>query len=308
MLLSCILFMSSTIALVAEPNYKGHEPDREYFLDPYIQLELKEVSGKVVLDAGCGLADWSIAAAQNGAHVCGIDIQKDLLDKAQTAIAQAGVQKGVELHHGDVATLPYEEKKFDMALSIDVGCNLPGSVATSGDHDPINSLERHFQEIARVMKEGGRLLVAAPASFGILFTDGKCSQEEVMAHIDQVLAKIGSSEDQERITSCLKELEEVQRATFVRRGERFVLVTDEKELKLGEVIWRKIPGAALPNYYHCDEEYLVAIAKAGLFCEEIKRPCFFGGVKYRDFRRESEALGEAYKDNNPFTLYYVTKK
>lgn len=320
-LFSCFLFVSSSLSLVAEPrhtpegthygmhDYKGHGPDGAHFLDPYIQQELKEVCGKVVLDAGCGLADWSIVAAKNGAQVHGVDIQKNLLDKAQIAIAQAGVQKAIELHQGDVANLPYDEKKFDVALSINVGCNLPRTMQmVSTDRYTVSGLGAHFREIARVMKEGGRLLVAAPASFGILFTDAKCNEQEVKAHIDQVLAKIGSSEDGERIVACLKELEEVHRATFVRRGERLVLVTDEKELKPGEEIWRKIPGTAVPNYYHCDEEYLVAIANAGLFCEEIKRPCFFGGVKYRNFRAQSDALGEAYKDNNPFTLYYVTKK
>jgi len=317
----CALMMGAT--LVAAPKvghtqqgtsygkheYKGHGPDGELFLDPYLNSELKNVSGHIVLDAGCGTAPWSVVAAQNGAVVCGIDIQQTMLNKAQLAVAQAGVERQVELCQGDVANLPYEAHKFDGALSVNVGCNLQRTMQIISEKQySVTGLGAHFREVERVLKDGGNLLVTAPASFGVVFTDAKSSEKAVMKHIDQVLTKIGSSQDPDVIVHHLKELDEVHRATFVQRGDKLILVTDEKQLHTGEPIWRKIPGTVVPNYYHSEEEYLVAIHNAGLKCEEIKRPCFWGNVKYKAYRAEKDELGEAYVDNHPFTIYYVTKQ
>jgi SAM-dependent methyltransferase len=296
-------------SVIQQNEYKEHGPDGELFLNPYLESELKNVSGHVVLDAGCGAAPWTAVAAQNGAVVCGIDIQPAMLEKAQLAAARAGVERQVELCQGDLANLPYEAQKFDNALSVNAGCNLQRTMQTiSADQYAVSGLGAHFREVQRVLKEGGHLLVTAPASFGVVFTDGKHSEKAVMEHIDQVLAAIGSSRDPEVIIANLKQLEEVHRATFAHRGNKLVLVTDEKELSSGEPIWRKIPAAVVPNYYHSEEEYLVAIHNAGLKCEEIKRPCFFGNVKYKAYQAEKGDLGEAYIQNHPFTIYYVTKQ
>lgn len=290
-------------------DYKGHGPDGELFLDPYIYSELTNVSGHFVLDAGCGMATWSVVAAKNGAKVHGIDLQPSMIEKAQRAVAQAGVESNIELSQGDVVNLPFEAAKFDWALSINVGCNLPGTRQMITANEFYESgLGGHFREVARVLKEGGRILVTAPASFGVVFTNGKQSERAVMNHIKQVLAKIDTSNDPNVIVNALSELNEVHRATFVRRGDKLVLVTNENQLQNGEPIWRKIPGCVVPNFYHCEEDYLVAIKNAGLTCEEVKRPCFFGPVKYKVYRAEHDELGEAYIHNHPFTIYYVTKE
>ncbi|MCH9626545.1 MAG: hypothetical protein S4CHLAM2_01670 [Chlamydiales bacterium] len=293
--LSALLMSANLFAGTAE---SGQGPDGELFLDPYLNSELKNVSGYVVLDAGCGSAPWAAVAAENGAVVCGVASQFSLLDKAQIAVARSGVERSVELCRTENVNLPYEAAKFDWALSVGVGSDQP----------PATGLNRYFQEVARVLKTEGQLFIAAPASYDVVFTDGKHTAKSVQKHIQMVLAKIGSNDDPEMIAHSLEELDEVQRATFVRRGNQLKLVTDGKELKIGEAIWRKTPTGAISNYFHSEEEYLVAIRNAGLHCEEIKRPCFFGKVKYKAYRAENDELGEAYIDNNPFTLYYVTKR
>ena len=122
---------------------------------------------------------------------------------------------------------------------------------------------------------------------------------------------IGNSEDADYISSLLNELAEVNRATFVRRGERLLLVTDERELERGEQLWRKEPDGVKMSYFHTEEEYLIAIREAGLFCEEVRRPCFFGRVKYRLYNGSlsvgDRGLGESYAEHNPFTIFTVVK-
>lgn len=202
---------------------------------------------------------------------------------------------------------------YDLALSLHKGGQLTRTIQTVSEGGmQVSGLGAHLREMADAMKIGGEAIISAPASYGIVFTDNRSKLEEVQAHIAQVLEAIGESHEAELIEKQLTTLSEVQRATFAFRNNHLTLITDEKELQIGEAIWYKTPEGAVPNFYHSEEEYLVAIHNAGLSCEEIKRPCFFGKVKYDQYRAtlpEGEVgLGEAYMTKNPFTLYYVVKK
>lgn len=247
-LMAMALWMSA-VAVAAGPynrvQYMDLGMDYELFLKPYVDEELGEISGEVLLNTGCGFA------------YC-----------------------------------PGDKKSY-----------------ISFDETELNT---HFNELSYAMKEGTRLLIAAPASYGILFTDGTQLESDVEKHIQQVLSKIGKSHDKEMITSHLATLTEVMRATFVHTAEGLKLVTDEKALSSGQQIWCKLPGTVVSGVYHSEEEYLVAFRVAGLTCEEIKRPCFFGSVKYNLWRASqglgAKTLGDAYLTHNPFTLYYVVKQ
>jgi len=245
LLTSAVAFAS--LPVVSQDISRG--TDSELFLNPFIESALKEVSGQVVVDVGCGLAPH--AAMRTNIHV------------------------------------------------------------VSQDQYQTTDFSDHFCEIANTMKEGEHLMIAAPASYGVIFTDGSRPEEAAYQHIAQVLSKIGKSEDPAVITQNLSGLDEVLRATFVFKNESLQLVTDEKDLQPGQQIWCKIPGGVISSIYHSEEEYLIAIKRAGLICEEIKRPCFFGKVKYDMWRASphvcGKSLGEAYMNNNPFTIYYAVK-
>lgn len=316
LLLSSALWMGAVV-FAASPAKISHDvgqgTDCELFLNPYIEKELKEVSGQIILDAGCGLAPHSILAAKNGASVCAFETKKQLLDQAQALVQKAGVDSQISFSMGELEKLPYATETFDLALNINAEIGEPSTTHILS-HNQYNEMGfgAHFREIARVMKEEGRLIVAAPASYDVVFSDGSRPEEAVMLHINQVVAKIGKNDDHAVITKCLSELEEVMRATFVFSEGKMKLVTNEKELRIGQHIWCKIPGGVIHSVYHSEEEYLVAIKRAGLFCEEIKRPCFFGNVKYNMWRsRQHEcgkSLGEGYVTHHPFTIYYVVKR
>lgn len=288
--------------------YKSVE-DEELFLAPLIREELKQLAGKIVLDAGCGSGFWTIEAAKEGAHVCGFD---QWIDTAQIAIAQAGVEEQIALSQGDLTSLPYENESFDHVLSVDTVSSIPatthiltpGMCMTAG-------LGAYFREIYRVLKDEGRAIIVAPASYDIVFTDQSKNEREIFRHIHHVLSRLGRTQDPQTICEQLNDLIEVKRATFVHRDERLVLVADENELRMGELIWRKTPQGVFFSFYHPEEEYLTLLQDSGLKCVEIKRPCFNGKLKWDMFHSslsENEiGLGSAYMNHNPFTFFYVEK-
>ncbi len=201
----------------------------------------------------------------------------------------------------------------EYAISVNCGVNLAATThVVSKNERKVAGLGAHMQEIADSLKENGSAIVTAPASYGVVFTSGAGSKEEVEKKIASALSKINANDEPAKIAAALNELKEVTRATFVKRGGKLQLVRDEKMLTLGEKVWRKNPDGARLENFHSEEEYLVAIREAGLFCEEIKRPCFFGQVKWDAYNKSLQAgesaLGQAYKDNHPFTIYKVVKK
>jgi SAM-dependent methyltransferase len=102
--------------------------------------------GDVVLDVACGTGNAAIPAAQAGGKVIGLDLTPELFEAGRRRAAEAGVE--IEWVEGDAESLPYDDESFDVVLST-FGCMF------APDH------ERAAAEIARVVKPGGRLGIAA---------------------------------------------------------------------------------------------------------------------------------------------------
>jgi SAM-dependent methyltransferase len=73
---------------------------------------LGDVAGRDVLEYGCGAAGWSIALAQRGARVTGLDNSARQLEHARSAIAAAGVD--VRLVHSAGESTPFAAASFDL--------------------------------------------------------------------------------------------------------------------------------------------------------------------------------------------------
>ncbi len=200
------------------------------------------------------------------------------------------------------------------AVSINIGSQLPSTMHIVSTEDICKEigLGAHFKTIAQKLEANAHVVVTAPASYVVVFTDDTCSDEAVTQHIDQVLAQIGTHTDPAIIRNSLSELKEVYRATFAQFEGGIALVTDEKQLYLGQPVWRKTPEGIEANVYHSEEEYLVSFANAGFTVEEIKRPCFYGELKYKmhkaSLQEGEKGLGRAYIENHPFTIFYLVKK
>jgi ubiquinone/menaquinone biosynthesis C-methylase UbiE len=105
---------------------------------------LAPVSGKRILDAGCGDGIYSVAAAARGARVTGVDLSEDMLALARQRSAAKGVN--VDWRQGDVLALPFPDASFDLAIAITLLCLVS---------DPRGAV----RELARVLVPGGRLVI-----------------------------------------------------------------------------------------------------------------------------------------------------
>ncbi len=103
-----------------------------------------EVSGRSVLDLGCGDGDLAIALCQRGARVVGLDVSPAMIAAASARARQEHADAVFEV--GSAAALPFPAGKFDLVVAVTILCFV-------ADAAPV------FCEIARVLRPGGRLVI-----------------------------------------------------------------------------------------------------------------------------------------------------
>src|SRR3989442_7093792 len=72
-------------------------------------------SGQRVLDGACGTGVVAVTAAPLGAQATGLDLTPELLERARSNAEIAQVQ--IDWHEGDAENLPFEDARFDVAVS-----------------------------------------------------------------------------------------------------------------------------------------------------------------------------------------------
>ncbi len=104
---------------------------------------LDEVSGKDVLELGCGAAQWSIALARRGARPVGLDNSQRQLEHARRLMAEAGVE--FPLVHASAEDVSLPDSSFDLVLS---------------DHGALSWCDPRgaVPEAARLLRPGGLFL------------------------------------------------------------------------------------------------------------------------------------------------------
>src|SRR5262249_28104880 len=111
--------------------------------------------GEDVLDVACGTGNVAIRAAQAGANVTGLDLTPALFDEGRALAADAQVT--VDWVRGDAEDLPFPEASFDVVAS-SFGCMFAPRHQVTAD------------ELARVLRPGGRLVVTGWAPDGAMGT------------------------------------------------------------------------------------------------------------------------------------------
>ena len=72
-------------------------------------------AGQHILDVACGTGVVAITAARIGAHVCGVDLTPELLERARENARLANVE--IDFREGDAEALPFGDAEFDLVLS-----------------------------------------------------------------------------------------------------------------------------------------------------------------------------------------------
>jgi SAM-dependent methyltransferase len=72
-------------------------------------------AGQHVLDVACGTGVVAITAARIGAHVRGVDLTPELLERARENARLANVE--IDFKEGDAEELPFGDAEFDVVLS-----------------------------------------------------------------------------------------------------------------------------------------------------------------------------------------------
>ncbi len=109
---------------------------------------LGNVTGRRVLDLGCGSGQATVAFAKQGAHAIGLDSSAELLAAARKRAERENVR--VELHQGDLADLA-----FMRADSVDL-------VFSAWAFNEVSDLSRVFRQVHRVLKTGAPLVFSVP--------------------------------------------------------------------------------------------------------------------------------------------------
>ncbi len=127
-------------------------------IDPIEHL-FAPLTGKAMLDIGCGQGKLSRALAKRGATVTGVDPQEAMLELARNNAPDAAFkQAGGE-------ALPFADNTFDGAIMLNSLHHVPEGVIDAG-----------LAEAMRVLKPGGTYLILEPLAKG--------GYQEVFAPID----------------------------------------------------------------------------------------------------------------------------
>lgn len=106
--------------------------------------------GETVLDCGCGTGTLAIAAKRRVGRegkVAGVDISADQLKIAVRKTRKERLE--VDFHEASIDELPFADHSFDAIFSTLMLHHVPQTVR-----------KRAFQEMRRVLKPGGRVIIA----------------------------------------------------------------------------------------------------------------------------------------------------
>ncbi len=117
---------------------------KEKYLNSFEQNKLLplfgEINGKKILDVGAGTGRFALILFNAGAQVVALDVSSEMLKML------ANKNKKIEIVVGEAENLPFEEDYFDFVVATFLVVHL-------------KNLTAFFDEVYRVLKDGGRFIV-----------------------------------------------------------------------------------------------------------------------------------------------------
>ncbi len=111
--------------------------------------ELADISSSDrILDAGCGIGGSAIWLAKEiGCVVDGIVLVKSQAEEGRQNIQKTGLDHKIAIYEGDYNQTPFEDGQFDVIWALESHCHTDQKAA-------------FYREAARLLKKGGRLVMA----------------------------------------------------------------------------------------------------------------------------------------------------
>lgn len=174
--------------------------------------ELSIMQGEVILDLGCGRGEDTIRAARlagTGGKAVGLDLTEAMISRAKDAASAEGVGNAVFVT-GDIESLPFPENTFDGVMS---NCVI----------NHAKDKTRVYREIHRVLKPGGRFVVADAVTKDPLPPEVKNDPEAWAQCFGGAVTEAEYLEN--IVTSGFERLELLKRREYLKNGYDFISLT-----------------------------------------------------------------------------------
>lgn len=133
-----------------------HQSWEDHYLAPQLEKLYNTLFGRIVeslgakpgdcvLDAGCGYCHHAARLARAGLDVTGVDFSPAALAEARKHLDREGLS--IRLQKGNLLALPFNDRSFPFVVCWGVLMHVP-------------ELEVALAELARVLKNGGRLAIS----------------------------------------------------------------------------------------------------------------------------------------------------
>jgi ubiquinone/menaquinone biosynthesis C-methylase UbiE len=131
-----------------EDAYRTSENARYYDLAfRFIAVNLKGAPNLSLLDAGCGICDYSLRLAKHDFAITAVDFSASVLENARANVRAAGFEHKIQLQRENLLSLSFADGSFDRILCWGVLMHIP-------------EVEQAMTELARVLKPGGTLVIS----------------------------------------------------------------------------------------------------------------------------------------------------
>ncbi len=131
-----------------ENAYRTPENARYYDLAiEFIASELESSRELTLLDAGCGICDYSLRLARHNFAITAVDFSESVLINAEANVRAHGCQEKITLQRENLLSLSFADETFDCILCWGVLMHIP-------------EVEVAMAELVRVLKPGGRLVIS----------------------------------------------------------------------------------------------------------------------------------------------------
>ncbi len=130
-------------------------PEQQALAQKRIQWMLEQLGdSSPALEVGCSQGIISLLAARKGLRITGVDVEAASLEHARALLAQEPpkVQEKASFNKASVYDLPFEQDRFEAVL-----------FGETLEH--LDRPERALEQICRVLKPGGRLILTTPLGF-----------------------------------------------------------------------------------------------------------------------------------------------